>query len=375
MRKASLLSCALVATFTVAASPSHAELTEKQKECGKALDRAYSKMLEERNASSEKVNSASTNNADNQNSGGSNAGSAVSDMVNKIAEGNQKKAELLKQKMEQERQVNTEQFKQVMALEDKEREIAREKSKLPIEIKDAEFEKKKVEAETRMKCQGQAEKQYQALLENTANRVSASQHTVNSLSAARGTNARMRSKRKEFYNKCMADPNTQDLLQLAIDDLNRKLHKFNVQSGIFNSDLEYTRSKLPKLVGHMDEQRRYIAQTTDLQMDALDQAQKQAEMGLMFAVLSSASSSGERQKSAANYSSADEVLNNWELIQRKCLNDDYGNPYSVPSDLLGAFGEVNRVCKPSSVENPENACVKSNGQPSYKPRNDTSIGV
>lgn len=378
MRQAVLLSSALFSVLTFVSSMGHAEaeLTEKQKECGKALDRAYTKMLEERNANSQQVNSASNNADQNGGGGGSNASNGISEAMNKVAEGNQKKAELLKQKLEQERQINTEQYKQVLALEDKEREISREKSKLPISMSEARSNLRKAQAEVRMKCNKQAEDQYQQLLLSTGKLVQGSQLTVNSLSSVRGSKSRMRAKRKEFYNKCMADPTTQDVLQLAQDELDTKVYNFNIQAGIYDSDLEYTRSKLPKLVNHMDEQRRYLAQATDIQMNAIDQAQQQAQMGLMFAVLSSASASSERQTAAATYSSADEVLNNWELIQKKCLNDDYGNPYSVPSDLLGAFGEVNRVCKPSSVSNPENACVKSSGRPSERQRDSgTGVGV
>ncbi len=373
MRKAlSTITSGFVAfTFACSAFAAEVEVSETQKACGKALDRAYDRMLDERSSNSQKVNTSSNNadNSSNNSSGG--GGNAVGDLVNKIAEGNQKKAELMKQKMEQDRQINTEQYKQVMSIEDKEREIAKEKSKLPIEIKKAEFERKKAEAEVRMKCQAQAQKSYDDLIGVTALKVKASQLSSNSLSSVRGSKSRMRSKRKEFYDRCMADPTTQDVLQLAIDELDMKLYNFNIQAGIYNADLEYTRSKLPKLVNHMDEQRRYVAQATDLQINAVDQQQQQQQMGLMFAVLTSAATSGTRQKAAASYSSADEILNNWESIQKKCLNPDY-RPYEVPSDLYGAFREVNEVCRPSSVNNPETACVKSSGRSSERPRSGNS---
>lgn len=353
-------------TFLVHASIANAvELSEEAKACGKALDRANDRILEERANNSERVNSASTNNADNSSSGSSSGGNPIGDMVNKIAEGNQKKAELMKQKLEQERQINTEQYKQVMAIEDKEREIAKEKSKLPMEIKKAEFDRKKAEAEVRMACQARAQKEYDALIATTQAKVSASRLSVNSLSSVRGSKSRMRSKRKEFYNRCMSDPTTQDTLQLAIDELDMKLYNFNIQAGIYNSDLEYARSKLPKLVSHMDEQRRYVAQSTDLQMNAIDQAQKNNQMGLMFAVLTSAAGSTSRKKAATTFNSADHILNNWELIQKKCMNPDY-EPFKVPSDLYGIFREVNEVCRPTSTTNPDNACIKNSGQTSER---------
>lgn len=345
---------------------SFAEMSEDQKKCADAIDTAYRDIQRMRDnqaaAAANNVNTANTNGQQQQQG----SGNPIADMMNKIAEGNQKKAELVKQQLEQERQINTEQFKQITDIEDKVREIEKEKSKLPIEIKNAEFARKKQEAEIRMKCQARAQQEYDKLIEGNSLLSQNSRYMVNSLSQVRGTRNRMTSQRKLFYQRCINDPTTQEAMQLAIDELDTKLYNFNIQSGIHNADLEYTKSKVPKLVAHMDENRRYVAQATDIQMNALDQQMQMQQMGAMFAVFSSAMNSNGRQQASASFNSADQVLNGWENLRIKCANPT-GEVFEVPSDMIGYFSPVNRYCRPTSEQDPSKACVRSNNRPSVKP--------
>lgn len=368
-----LLKTILIFSVAGVHSICQAELTDEQKKCTEAIDTAYKEVARQRDsqaaAAASNVNTSNTNGQKSQQSG-----SPIADMMNKINEGNQKKAELIKQQMEQERQINTEQFKQITDIEDKLHDIKKEKSKLPIEIKNAEFARKKQEAEIRMKCQERAQKEYDQMILNNSTLASKSQYAVNSLSQVRGTRDRMTSQRKLFYNRCIADPTTQEALQLAIDELDTKLYNFNIQAGVHNSDLEYTKSKIPKLVAHMDEQRRYVAQSTDIQMNALDQQQQMNQMGMMFAVFSSAMNSNGRQQAAQTFNSADQILNGWENLSRYCANSTTA-VFEVPSDMIGIFGSVNRYCKPESVQDPNKACVRSSNRPSVKPTNNSGVSV
>ena len=121
-----------------------------------------------------------------------------------------------------------------------------------------------------MKCQARAQQEYDKLIEKNSMLSQSSQYSVGSLSQVRGTRSRMRSQRKLFYDRCISDPTTQEALQLAIDELDTKLYNFTIQSGIHNADLEYTKSKVPKLLAHMDENRRYVAQSVDVQMQTIE---------------------------------------------------------------------------------------------------------
>jgi hypothetical protein len=272
--------------------------------------------------------------------------------------------------MEQERQINTEQFKQTEAIRDKLREIEKEKSRLPIEIRNATFERKKQEADIRMKCQARAQTEYDVLVDNNSKLSRGSRYEVGSLSQVRGTRNRMRSQRKLFYARCINDPSTQEALQLAVDELDTKLYNFTIQSGIHNADLEYTQSKIPRLLAHMDENRRYVAQAADVQMQALDQQMQMQQMGAMFAVFTSAANSSNQQQAVATFNSADDVLNKSSTTYTACANDGT-RPVEVPSDMMWIFEPVNRVCRPTSQQSPENACVRSSGQPSTKPVRNT----
>lgn len=362
MQRAMFLKSALVfSCVTLSHAGQAQQLSEQKTKCNDALNRAYTSVLNTRNSTANNLAPASTQNQQSQSTG-----NPITDMVNKMAENNMKKAELVKQQLEQERQINTEQFKQITAIEDKEREIIKEKSKLPIEINNSQFERRKQEAEVRMKCSERANKEYTELVTTNGALASRSQYAVTSLSQVSGTRNRMRSMKKVFYDRCMAEPATQEALQLAIDQLDTKLYNFKIQAGIHNSDLEYTKSKIPKLVAHMDDQRRYVAQAADIQMNALDQAQQMQMMGLGMALMTSAMGSGDRLQSAGNHTSADAILRNWENIKLLCMNDDQ-RAQDVPADLSGIFGEVNSACRPSSVQNPASGCVRSNGQPSARP--------
>lgn len=363
MQRALFLSAIIFLTLSSASSVSRAELSEEKEKCAEALDKAYEQISQRRDSQANNLTPSSTN-AEKP----SESSSPLSDMMNKIAEGNAKKAEIAKQQLEQNREINTEQYKQLEAIADKEREINREKSRLPMEIKKEEFACKSQEAKIRMECQSRAQKQYDALVLGNSAKAEKSQYTVNSLSQVRGTRTRMTSLRKIYYARCLADPTTQEALQLAKDELNMKLYNFNIQAGIHNADLEYTKGKIPKLIAHMDENRRYVAESADLQMNAIDQQQQMQMMGLSFALMTSAANSTSQENSAGTFTSADQILNDFNRTIRKlCMAEDSTQPYKIPSDLVGIFDPVNRACTPNSYENSGGGCVKDSGKSSEKP--------
>lgn len=360
-----LLKIILIFSFSGVYSVGSAQLSEEQEKCAAAIDNTYRDIQNMRDRQAEvAANDLSTSSVSQP----QNSGNVLTNLVNKIAEGNKQKGELIKQQMEQERQINTEQFKQVTTIEDKLREIEKEKSRLPIEIQNARFERKKQEADIRMKCQARAQQEYDKLIETNSTLSRNSQYSVGSLSQVRGTRGRMRSQRKLFYNRCINDPTTLEALQLAIDEEDSKLYKFTIQSGIHNADLEYTKSKIPKLLAHMDENRRYVAQSVDVQMQTLDQQMQMEQMQLMYAVFTSGMNSNGRQVAAASFNSADQILTGWENLRVKCANHDgTGTFFEVPSDMIGYFAPVNRYCRPASVQDPSKSCIRSNNSPSVKP--------
>jgi hypothetical protein len=360
-----------------------AGLSAEKEACAKALDTAYDKVLSLRNSSANNVATSSDTSSQQQNKSGGE--SPISQMMNQMAQNNQQmaeiqkqEAELKKQQMEQMRQVDTEQYKQMMEVEDKIHEFQRQDYERRIKIRDAEAAKKKEEAKMRIACQAKAEGQYLELITNNNKAAVKTNYAVNSLSKARGTKNRMRSMRKVYYSKCMSDPSTQEGLQMLVDELDSKLGNLKIKQEEILSDVAYQKAKVPKMLAHMDEQRRYVSEVGSMQeqalkaqADAMQQQQQMQMMGMAFGLLTSSANSGERLQSAGNVNSADEILNSWDNFKLLCLNDDQ-RAMDVPSDLTGIFSEVNRKCRPSSVENPQNGCVRNNGKPSSLPRPGTA---
>lgn len=331
-------------------------------ECLQALEDAQTKVNEKLSDSGAQLSTASA-----QMTGGS----PLADLVNTISTEKQKLAEIEKQKLEQHNQINTQRYQQALALQDKEREILREKSKLPIEIKNAEFNLKKQETNIRIDCQKKAEEKFNALVETNKALAAGSQYTVNSLSKVRGSRRKLMNQRKVLYNQCLADPSTQEALLLAKEELDTKLYNFKIQSEITTADLQYNDTKRAQMDAHMNEQHNYVNQAANAQGSAVQSlAMNLIQLGMSLQT----SGAGQQAQAAAagTFNSVDAIINDFPKIVQMCQSpsEGAGNNFKVPSDLMYIFSSVNRICRRAD-SNPQLACITSSGQASVTPKSST----
>ncbi|MCB9072586.1 MAG: hypothetical protein H6623_03125 [Bdellovibrionaceae bacterium] len=342
------------------------ETPSREKSCEKALEKAYDRVLSVRNSNAQAVVQPAAN-QQNQN-GQQSTGNPITDMANKMAQGDQKMAELQKQQLEQMHKVDQEQAKQMEKIDDKIHEFQRADYDRRMKIKEAESAKRQTDSKIRKQCRANANTNYAKLLEINSGLAAKTTYKVTSMSQASGTRARLKQKKKDFYNECMVDPSTQEDLSSAEDELNTKLNNFKIKREEILSDVAYQEAKIPKMLAQMDDERRYIAQSTAMQANAIEKAQQQAMMGMAFAMMTSLTNSNGRVQAAGTSQNSNDILNRWPSIKSICMNEQQAQPEEVPSDLLGIFDPVNKACRPLAAKEGREGCVRSSGRQSFTPR-------
>jgi len=328
-------------------------------ECQSALDTALNSVTSSRNTQSQTMSNSSPGLYD-ANAANSMA-QAIQRLMQQINEDERKLIELTKQEMEQYYQTDSEQFKQIEQLRDLERQNAKEREQLPIERNNAAFELKKAQEDIRNKCEAKAEQEYTALTARNAEAVSGSRYTTSSLSQARGTQSRMRSQRRLYYDRCIADPTTQSAFSMAQEAFQLAMRNMQVKTDSLLADLEHIRSKYTSLDTHMTEKRRHIAEMAAIERAAIEQAIQNNRTQMIFASLSSAMQTQNTQTAAAQFNGADQIIAQFESIRTICSNETSNQFTQVPSDVFSYFSIVNRSCRGGSTTN---TCVRSSGQTS-----------
>lgn len=313
-------------------------------------------------STSSQNNNDNVNNSTTQNgSGGGGGGNPLADVMNKMAEGQQKMAQIAQQAAEQANQLENERFKQLNTLNDKIHDFRKQDFKRRQEIKNAETAKKKKESEIRIACYRKAEEDYNK--EFAANALLASQgnYQVNSLSNMKGTTKRMKATLSLHRRRCLNSDITREEMKNVEAEYETKMHNFKIANEEINSDITYTQSKIGMVETHIGGQKAQLAAQAEAQMAAQKQQNQMQMMAMAFGALTTSSAKQEEQKAAERFQDVDEILRNWDDIVMKCSNST-SDFYEVPYDVYPRFTKVNNACRGSAATT--SPCVKSSGEAS-----------
>jgi hypothetical protein len=310
-------------------------------------------------------NSTSTASADDKEGGG---GNPMMEMVNQIAQGQQKQAELAQKAVDQNRQLDNERFKQLNDINDKIHEFEKGDYKRRMSIQDAGTKLKKEQSTIRISCNKKAEDDYNAEFTRLNGLSATSTYQVSNMSRMSGTDKRMRASLSVYRRRCMSDPTTREQLQNVQDEYDSKMHNFQIAAEEINSDVSYTRGKIGLLEAHMADQKRQLASSLAQQQAALQQQQQMQMMGMAMGMMTASSEGEAEEKDAEEFRSADQTLKQWEDIYKTCRNaiGETAAP-KVPTDIYHVFVEVNESCRGDSGLK----CVRDSNKESEDPNDRT----
>ena len=307
-----------------------------------------------------------TTRTSSNNSTGSASSNPIAQLMQKQAETEGKRMDLEVKHLEEMNKIKNEEFNQRMQLQDKIHEYRRGEYNRRQEIVKAEQERRAAHAAIRVECRQQSRKRYNDMLAVNRTRAGATRFETQSTGAARGTRFRMKQQRNVFYSECMSDPETLEKQKLADDALTTKMQSYKVKAEEIAADIQYTENKIPQLEAQMQSQRDHVNKVTDMRREALEQQAQTQRMAMMMQALTIATSQGQRNESAANFSSAQQALDNMDQIRNHCMNSNLqARGIEVPRDVIQHFERANRVC-------PATRCASSNGAASEPTRLPTS---
>lgn len=365
----------LLLLASVSAWAAESELEEQMNKCESELDKAEAKIraYQQTQLNGTMPSAHAIDPASNQ---PISTGNPITDMYAQMNQLNQKMAEIKQQESTAMAQAEDDCFSQFERNDD-EREQNRRKGYEGLEqIAIAENEKQKQLNQIRGTCLTKSMEMAMAERQRLAENYN--QRLVSTVGGATQSKKQLANLPAQYNQQCLKA--AKYAFESAEQDLATKMRIYNIRTQEIMSADEYLDLKKAKLSDYCEQRYDRISRQAEDQKNMIAQNQFLTMLGTQMAMKTAAASGESQQQAYAAYTNLENLLSfdQWNAVKQRCANPMSAaagkegiRPTPVPSDVFGAFSEVNKYCRTPATPANTNCIISTGAESAEKQRKDS----